>query len=146
MILKLPWTILSFSCVLRDIDRAITMRKGIDVRGNSVVLCNKDSALFPVLVPLCLTHNQNQESARKRTLVQALRFIAHINGASLLFCSTREKNLKDVFRQTLNSVRSAARQESLALRCCRLACYGRFSNTQAHRHATLTRIGLAKHP
>ena len=49
---------------------------------------------------------QNNESARKRTLAQALRFVAHINGASLLFCSSKEKNLKDMLRTTLNTVRS----------------------------------------
>ncbi|CAM9509353.1 unnamed protein product, partial [Hapterophycus canaliculatus] len=46
---------------------------------------------------------QNNESARKRTLAQALRFVAHINGASLLFCSSKEKRLKEAFRLTLNT-------------------------------------------
>ncbi|CAM9966207.1 unnamed protein product [Scytosiphon promiscuus] len=65
-------------------------------------------AVRPCPVPLVIIGNKydifkNNESARKRTLAQALRFVAHINGASLLFCSSKEKRLKEVFRQTLNS-------------------------------------------
>lgn len=54
---------------------------------------------------------QNYESVRRRTLTHALRFIAHMNGASLLFCSSKEKRLKDTLRQTLNTVRVKARSE-----------------------------------
>lgn len=59
-----------------------------------------------VLTSAAHNSTQNNESARKRTLAQALRFVAHINGASLLFCSSKEKKLKDIFRLTLNTVRS----------------------------------------
>ncbi|CAM9469936.1 unnamed protein product [Ectocarpus sp. 12 AP-2014] len=65
-------------------------------------------AVRPCPVPLVIVGNKydvfkNQESARKRILAQALRFVAHINGASLLFCSSREKKLKDILRLTLNT-------------------------------------------
>ncbi|CAM9568448.1 unnamed protein product, partial [Choristocarpus tenellus] len=61
----------------------------------------------PCPVPLVVVANKfdifkNQESGRRRTLAQALRFIAHVNGASLLFCSSKEKHLRDIFRLTLN--------------------------------------------
>eukprot|EP00903_Cladosiphon_okamuranus_P019562 g17992.t1 len=65
-------------------------------------------AVRPCPVPLVVVGNKydifkNNESVRKRTLAQALRFVAHINGASLLFCSSKEKKLKDLLRQTLNT-------------------------------------------
>ncbi|CAN0296620.1 unnamed protein product [Pylaiella littoralis] len=65
-------------------------------------------AVRPCPVPLVIVGNKydmfkNNESVRKRTLSQALRFVAHINGASLLFCSAKDKKLKDVFRLALNT-------------------------------------------
>lgn len=66
----------------------------------------------PPAFKCCLrTPGQNNESARKRTLAQALRFVAHINGATLLFSSSKEKNLKDILRMTLNTVRSPPEHE-----------------------------------
>ncbi|CAM9673551.1 unnamed protein product, partial [Discosporangium mesarthrocarpum] len=61
----------------------------------------------PCPVPLIIIANKydifkNQESGRRRALAQALRFVAHLNGASLLFSSTKEKQLRDIFRLTLN--------------------------------------------
>ncbi|CAM9489933.1 unnamed protein product, partial [Phaeothamnion confervicola] len=42
------------------------------------------------------------DSALRRVVGQALRFIAHVNGASLVFCSAREKLLRDAFRLVMN--------------------------------------------
>jgi dynein light intermediate chain 2, cytosolic len=55
----------------------------------------------PCPVPLVIVGNKydlfkDTESAKRRVVGQALRFVAHANGATLLYCSAKEKALKDV--------------------------------------------------
>jgi len=41
------------------------------------------------------------ESARKKTICMALRYIAHLNGCSLVFASVKEKVPAQLFRAQL---------------------------------------------
>lgn len=55
----------------------------------------------PCPVPLVIVANKYDifkdfESARRKVVCQALRFIAHLNGATLIYCSSKEKQLRDV--------------------------------------------------
>ncbi|KAG5178293.1 D2LIC, cytoplasmic dynein 2 light intermediate chain [Tribonema minus] len=61
----------------------------------------------PCPVPLIFVANKydvfrDSDSARRRLVGQALRFLAHVNGATLLCCSAKDKALKDAFRALLN--------------------------------------------
>jgi len=60
----------------------------------------------PFPVPLLILANKydlfkNNESMKKKVMCQALRFVAHAHGASLLFVSTREKGLQNSFRSLI---------------------------------------------
>ena len=48
-------------------------------------------------------HLKNVESAGRRCLVQALRFISHRNGAALVFSSSRDKPARDLYRSAARS-------------------------------------------
>lgn len=61
----------------------------------------------PCPIPLIIVANKydlfkDQPSTKRRVVGNALRFIAHINGASLLYCSSKDKVLKDALRATMN--------------------------------------------
>eukprot|EP00638_Chattonella_subsalsa_P003693 CAMPEP_0117746320 /NCGR_PEP_ID=MMETSP0947-20121206/7877_1 /TAXON_ID=44440 /ORGANISM="Chattonella subsalsa, Strain CCMP2191" /LENGTH=464 /DNA_ID=CAMNT_0005563623 /DNA_START=64 /DNA_END=1458 /DNA_ORIENTATION=- len=70
---------------------------------------NPDKRLIdPAPIPLVVVGNKydlfkDHESVKRKALFQALRFVAHLNGATFLTCSTKEKNLRDVFRIYANS-------------------------------------------
>lgn len=63
----------------------------------------------PQLVPVVLICSKydafaNQyESARKKTICLALRYLAHLNGASLVFASVREKVPSQLYKALLMS-------------------------------------------
>ncbi|OQR87399.1 Dynein 1b Light Intermediate Chain [Thraustotheca clavata] len=46
---------------------------------------------------------QNEDSVKKKGIIQALRYIAHTYGATLLFTSVKDKGLGTQFRTVLNS-------------------------------------------
>ncbi|CAM9147234.1 unnamed protein product, partial [Chrysoparadoxa australica] len=61
----------------------------------------------PCPVPLLIVANKydkfkDEDGVKRKVVGQALRFVAHMNGASLIYCSTKEKQLKDIFRVQLN--------------------------------------------
>lgn len=67
------------------------------------------SKVQPQLVPVVLictkydTFANQYESARKKTICLALRYLAHLNGASLVFASVREKVPSQLYRALLMS-------------------------------------------
>lgn len=67
------------------------------------------SKINPMLVPvvlICTKYDEfaNQyESARKKIICSALRYIAHLNGAALVFASVREKTPSQLYKAMLLS-------------------------------------------
>ncbi|KAF0699276.1 Aste57867_10150 [Aphanomyces stellatus] len=63
----------------------------------------------PVALPLLIVGAKyetfrDEESAKRKTLVQAVRFIAHAIGATLMFTSVKDKALATQFRTTLTAM------------------------------------------
>ena len=67
------------------------------------------SKVKPLLVPVVLICSKydacaaQYESARKKTICLALRYIAHLHGASLVFASVREKVPSQLYKVLLMS-------------------------------------------
>ena len=60
-------------------------------------------------VPLVLLANKydlfsNEDPAKRRVLMSALRYIAHTSGASLYCTSSRDKNLQSYYRSLMNNI------------------------------------------
>ena len=72
---------------------------------------NERSAARLATSALHLSEPRNARSMKKKVMCQALRFVAHAHGASLLFVSTREKGLQ-------NSVRASACARATRLPGC----------------------------
>lgn len=59
-------------------------------------------------VPLVLLANKydlfaNEDPAKRRVLMSALRHLAHVNGASFYCCSTKDKTLQSYYRSLMNN-------------------------------------------